>query len=290
MTPSAHFNRGIGSRAIFFLPEAPAKELLNWHQYDAVEQAQGAKRVLQYSGLRIGLVGVAVLTQTIPVISPRVAAQAEVQPGPSTRHHSADQPSQIGDEPETKDDTPSNSQNIPEVDSPPSPKKMALIRELLQITEQKKNSEQHLEAMLANMEETLPKVLAQIISDRTQLQGDELLKQVTATTQRLVKRYRTLLPSRVNIGKVTEEISMNLYAKYYTEKELKDLIKFYRTPTGRKAIATLPQLTKEALEQSNQILLPEITQLLKEIMQEEFGPEPFSPKPDKKIKPSPKSP
>lgn len=158
---------------------------------------------------------------------------------------------------------------------PPSPKKLALIQRLLLITEQKKNAEQRLEAMLANMEETLPKVLANMIRDRTQLQGDELLNRITTTTQRMVKRYRELLPSRVNIGEITEEISTNLYAKYYTEKELKDLIKFYQTPTGRKAIATLPQLTKEALAQSNDILLPEITQLLQEIMQEEFGPEPL---------------
>lgn len=157
--------------------------------------------------------------------------------------------------------------------APPSAKKLALIQKLLMITEQKKNAEQRLEAMLANMEETLPKVLANVIRDRTQLQGDKLLNRVTATTQRMVQRYRELLPSRINIGEITEEISTNLYAKYYTEKELKDLIKFYQTPTGRKAIATLPQLTKEALAQSNDILLPEITQLLQEIMQEEFGPE-----------------
>ncbi len=165
---------------------------------------------------------------------------------------------------------------------PPSAKKLALIRRLLLITDQKKNAEQRLEAMLANMEETLPKILANVIRDRTQLEGDELLKRVTITAQRMVKRYRELLPSRVNIGEITEEISTNLYAKYYTEKELKDLIDFYQTPTGRKAIATLPQLTKEALEQSNDVLLPEITQLLQEIMQAEFGPEPPPSSPDQK--------
>lgn len=132
-----------------------------------------------------------------------------------------------------------------------------------------------MEAMLANMEKTLPNILATIIQDRPPLEGDDLLKQVTATTQRMVKRYRELLPSRVDIGKITETITINLYAKYYTEQELQDLIDFYKTPTGREAIATLPQLTKEAIKQSNDILLPEITQLLQEIMQEEFGPEPF---------------
>lgn len=191
--------------------------------------------------------------------------------------------SEVKSEDTQKSDTEGKSEKtaLPEeTEPPPSAKKLALIQRLLRITEQKKNAEQRLEAMLANMEETLPKVLANVIRDRTQLQGDELLKRVSTTAQRMVQRYRELLPSRVNIGEITEEISTNLYAKYYTEKELKDLIKFYQTPTGRKAIATLPQLTKEALAQSNDILLPEITQLLQEIMQEEFGPEPSKSKPE----------
>jgi len=163
-------------------------------------------------------------------------------------------------------------------DSPVTPKKLALIQDLLK----KKNSDLRLEAMLANMEETLPTILATIIRDRTPLEGDDLLKRVTATTQRMVKRYRELLPSRVDIGEITETITTNLYAKYYTEQELQDLIDFYETPTGRKAIATLPQLTEEAIKQSNDMLLPEITQLLKTIMQEEFGPEPFKPNQENK--------
>ena len=37
-----------------------------------------------------------------------------------------------------------------------------------------------------------------------------------------------------------------LYANAFTEAELRDLIKFYSTPTGRKAIAVLPQIGKES--------------------------------------------
>lgn len=159
-----------------------------------------------------------------------------------------------------------------------SPEKLALIQELLQVTEQKKNAELRLETMLTNMEETLPQVLAKMIRDRTTLEGDDLLQRVTVTTQRMVKRYRELLPSRIDIGEITETITTDLYAKYYTEQELQDLIDFYKTPTGRKAIATLPQLTEEAIKQSNDILLPKITQLLQEIMQEEFGSAPFKPR------------
>lgn len=270
--------------------------------------------MVQSLGVRIGLWGLSMAMLGIPTGIPvEVSAEQQtesiaeadktLQPtAPSSDEKATDAPSSTLDEqpsdptvvksedksttPTDKTD-PSDSRSEPpktglptETTPPPSAKKLALIRRLLLITEQKKNAEQRLEAMLSNMEETLPKVLANVIQDRTQLQGDELLQRVTTTAQRMVQRYRELLPSRVNIGEITEEISTNLYAKYYTEKELKDLIDFYQTPTGRKAIATLPQLTKEALAQSNDILLPEITQLLQEIMQEEFGPEPSKSEPE----------
>ena len=39
-----------------------------------------------------------------------------------------------------------------------------------------------------------------------------------------------------------------LYARYCTADELRQLLAFYRTPVGEKAIRTMPQLTAEALQ------------------------------------------
>lgn len=39
-----------------------------------------------------------------------------------------------------------------------------------------------------------------------------------------------------------------LYMKYFSEKELLELAAFYDTPIGRKALATLPQIMKEAAD------------------------------------------
>jgi hypothetical protein len=38
---------------------------------------------------------------------------------------------------------------------------------------------------------------------------------------------------------------VELYAKEFTEKELQDLLAFYRTPSGRKALAKLPVIMQE---------------------------------------------
>jgi hypothetical protein len=41
---------------------------------------------------------------------------------------------------------------------------------------------------------------------------------------------------------------VNLYATSFTEAELRDLTTFYKSPTGRKAITLLPQLTRSGME------------------------------------------
>ncbi len=44
-------------------------------------------------------------------------------------------------------------------------------------------------------------------------------------------------------------MAVPLYDKYFSDQEIKELIKFYETPVGQKAISTLPQLTMEMQKQ-----------------------------------------
>lgn len=39
-----------------------------------------------------------------------------------------------------------------------------------------------------------------------------------------------------------------VYAKYYTEDEINQLIAFYKTPVGKKVISTMPQLMQESMQ------------------------------------------
>jgi hypothetical protein len=38
-----------------------------------------------------------------------------------------------------------------------------------------------------------------------------------------------------------------IYKKYYTHDEIKDLIKFYKTPIGQKTISVMPSVTQDAM-------------------------------------------
>lgn len=164
-----------------------------------------------------------------------------------------------------------------------SAKRQALVNELLVLTKQEENANRMMEAMLAQSETMLPQLISETLSKTTTLKDDALQEQVTQLATRLVRRYRELLPQRVDIGKVTTQINAELYAKYYTEAELQGLIDFYQTPLGQKTIDITPQLSAEALQRSNQILLPQITDVIQEIMKEELGqlqPDSETPAPD----------
>ena len=43
-----------------------------------------------------------------------------------------------------------------------------------------------------------------------------------------------------------------IYAKHFTEAELKDIVAFYRTPAGKKMIAQEPAAIKESLDAAQQ--------------------------------------
>lgn len=62
-----------------------------------------------------------------------------------------------------------------------------------------------------------------------------------------------------------------LYTKYFTAEEMRTITEFYRTPTGKKSISVLPQLTVEGMEIGNQwakAALPEVLSGIKKRLEE----------------------
>lgn len=58
-----------------------------------------------------------------------------------------------------------------------------------------------------------------------------------------------------------------LYAEAFTPAELQDLIRFYKSPTGRKAARVMPGLTRQAMQIGTGIAqqhLPELQQMIKD--------------------------
>jgi hypothetical protein len=74
----------------------------------------------------------------------------------------------------------------------------------------------------------------------------------------MVAQYKTSYPdipsefwkkaiSEENVNDLFNKM-IPLYSKYYTEKEINDLIVFYKTPTGKKMVETMPLVMNESMK------------------------------------------
>ena len=156
-----------------------------------------------------------------------------------------------------------------------APEKLALIKELLEVTNSRKNSAAVLNAVFNEMEKQIPEIIWQAISDMkeiTELSAAEqqLLKnEIKESSLRTSQRMRERFPQRIDFAQVTDEISVPLYAKYFSESELRDLITFYKSSTGKRAIETLPNIYAESMVMANERLSPALQELMSEISNEE---------------------
>jgi hypothetical protein len=68
-----------------------------------------------------------------------------------------------------------------------------------------------------------------------------------------------------------EEKRVELFVKTFSEDEIKELTQFYRTPTGKKALRKLPELTQQAVQLAHEYALkyqPEFPKELRSILAE----------------------
>jgi len=57
--------------------------------------------------------------------------------------------------------------------------------------------------------------------------------------------------------KIMDQIVLS-YDKYYTENEIKDIITFYKSPTGQKSINTMPLIMKDMMGNMTSTLIPDM--------------------------------
>jgi uncharacterized protein len=88
-----------------------------------------------------------------------------------------------------------------------------------------------------------------------------------ATLAELRKEFEQLQVSAIN---ETMTDTALIYARYFTAQEMRDILAFYRTPTGAKALKIMPQATLElarALSPRLELLSATVTQRFSAILQ-----------------------
>lgn len=154
-----------------------------------------------------------------------------------------------------------------------SPAKRELIKELITLTGGQKNTDAMLNSMLDQNERNLPILLSQTVSKNLNLTASEqaaFQEKIRESMIRASKRFREMFQQRVNFVQLVEDISFSIHDKYFNENELRDLVEFYKSPTGKKTIEVLPQLLSESMTKTSEVLMPKVQLIIDELMNEEM--------------------
>jgi hypothetical protein len=153
-----------------------------------------------------------------------------------------------------------------------SPEKKALIVELLKITEADKTVDKVVAQMMAAHQKQYPLMIAQIVNAESNL-TDEQKKEVIAKSQeraaRSSERLRELFVQKINLGDVLNKVAFVVYDKNFTDGELKDIIAFYKTPTGQKSLKQMPEVMRESMDMTTTLIAPQMGQIITQLMEEE---------------------
>lgn len=152
------------------------------------------------------------------------------------------------------------------------PQKETLLKELISAMNLKGITEKTMEAQFAQMEENFPKMIIAgfpNIGELPKETQEEFQKKAVASGIRAMKRMQELYAAKIDFGVIVEQIYLPIYDKYFSVDELKDLLIFYRSPTGKKYVVSTPLFTQEALQKSNEVLVPKVIEILNQVMTEE---------------------
>ena len=147
--------------------------------------------------------------------------------------------------------------------------KQTLIKELLKITGSGKNAGQMIDGIVRS---ELPKLVSAVLKNAPFLDSDrpEIQNQFKEIVSRMAVKYRDRVIKEIDTNQLIEQVSYLVYDKYFTETELRDVISFYTSPTGKKAIAMMPQIFDDSSRLATEILIPKMSRIMTEVIAEEL--------------------
>jgi hypothetical protein len=90
---------------------------------------------------------------------------------------------------------------------------------------------------------------------------------------RILTKTNDYIIKLVKLDEFIETNSLILYDKYYTEAELRGVVAFYESPTGRKTVQMAPRISEEAMAamvQRMEEIWPELHAFADKVFKEEY--------------------
>ncbi|HEY6331469.1 MAG TPA: DUF2059 domain-containing protein [Blastocatellia bacterium] len=154
-----------------------------------------------------------------------------------------------------------------------SPAKLELIKELIAVTDVANSTKLTMIQTMSSMggfTSSLMKAApvpssGQNLTPEQQAQAKKVTSALMASE---ISRLSDSLVKGIDFDKMIAAVYVPLYDKYYTEDDLRDLIAFYKTPTGQKLVLVSPMLAAEASAKTGEFLLPMLMQNMKGLQEQ----------------------
>jgi hypothetical protein len=115
-------------------------------------------------------------------------------------------------------------------------------------------------------------LLSSIVAEDKELsaaQRQSLQKSINDATARVDKAAHNFFDDTTQIAKLEEEVIFRIYDTSFTDSELKDLIVFYQTPAGQKALTFLRGLSARVQTEFGPVIQQNLQAIIQPILQTE---------------------
>ena len=161
-----------------------------------------------------------------------------------------------------------------------SPAKRKLIAEFIVVSKIDKQMDQLLDVLFTAQDAMYAEAVRKSVERRTDLtpkKKEALELSMIEKSKAFSTKFRERLPAAVNFPDYIEQAVYPIYSKAFSEKELADMVAFYKSETGQKVMVMMPQLITESMEVAQRVLFPKVTKLVDDIIAEDLeglGPPP----------------
>lgn len=159
-------------------------------------------------------------------------------------------------------------QTTPAAQAATSPAMKVAVRQMLDAMAFPALTRQIFDQLLQSVPAMMRQAALQNISSKPEL--NEARKQrALANVEEEIPLAVTTLTQVLADPTLIEELGAEmvpLYARFYTVQEVEQLTAFYKTPLGRKMLATMPQLSAESMAISQRVLIPRVNAVLEKIL------------------------
>lgn len=156
-----------------------------------------------------------------------------------------------------------------------SSERAALVKQIAEVTGGKEQFNAMISASIESQRDVFKQTFNTLVKDAKHstpgMNDPALAKLMDESMDRVSTRSQEFFTKQFDFDKFVEDVFVPVYAKHFTDDELRDLIALYGTPTGQKMVREMPKMMSDTMAAISKHLLPEFTEFMSHVIDDEMA-------------------